>query len=212
MLTLHHLNDSRSQRILWLLEELGAPYEMVRYQRDPQTRLAPPELAKIHPLGKSPIIVDGDIKIAESAAIVDYLIRRYGQGNGKPAMMPAPGSAEYEAYNEWLHYSEGSAMLPLMLNLYVSRLKEAGAPLHPRIDSELANHLGYIDGALKGREFFVGPSLTGADIQMSFVGEMAKVFVKLGPYPNLPAWLTRMHARPAFQRSVEKGGAYRVAK
>ncbi len=216
MLTLHHLNDSRSQRILWLLEELGAPYEMVRYQRDPQTRLAPPELAKIHPLGKSPIIVDGDIKIAESAAIVDYLIRRYGQGNGKasgkPAMMPAPGSADYEAYNEWLHYSEGSAMLPLMLNLYVSRLKEAGAPLHPRIDSELANHLGYIDGALKGREFFVGPSLTGADIQMSFVGEMAKVFEKLGPYPDLAAWLSRMHARPAFQRSVEKGGAYRFAK
>jgi glutathione S-transferase len=208
MLTLHHLNDSRSQRVLWLLEELGAPYEMVRYQRNPQTRLAPPELAKIHPLGKSPIIVDGDIKIAESGAIVDYLIRRHGKG----AMMPAQGSAEYEAYQEWLHYSEGSAMLPLMLNLYVSRLKEAGAPLHPRIDSELANHLGYIDGALQGREFFVGRSLTGADIQMSFVGEMAKVFDKLGPYPNLSAWLSRMHARPAFQRSVEKGGAYRFAK
>jgi glutathione S-transferase len=208
MLTLHHLNDSRSQRILWLLEELGAPYEMVRYQRNPQTRLAPPELAKIHPLGKSPIIVDGDIKIAESAAIVDYLIRRYGKG----AMMPARESAEYEAYNEWLHYSEGSAMLPLMLNLYVSRLKEAGAPLHPRIDSELANHLGYTDCALQGREFFVGSSLTGADIQMSFVGEMAKVFDRLEPYPNLAAWLSRMHARPAFQRSVEKGGTYRFAK
>ena len=208
MLTLHHLNDSRSQRVLWLLEELDAPYEMVRYQRNPQTRLAPPELAKIHPLGKSPIIVDGDIKIAESGAIVDYLVRRHGKG----AMMPAHGSAEYEAYQEWLHYSEGSAMLPLMLNLYVSRLKEAGAPLHPRIDGELANHLGYIDGALQGREFFVGRSLTGADIQMSFVGEMAKVFDKLGPYPNLSAWLSRMHARPAFQRSVEKGGAYRFAK
>ncbi len=208
MLTLHHLNDSRSQRVLWLLEELGAPYEMVRYQRNPQTRLAPPELAKIHPLGKSPIIVDGDIKIAESGAIVDYLVRRHGKG----AMMPAHGSAEYEAYQEWLHYSEGSAMLPLMMNLYVSRLKEAGAPLHPRIDGELANHLGYIDGALQGREFFVGRSLTGADIQMSFVGDMAKVFDKLGPYPNLSAWLSRMHARPAFQRSVEKGGAYRFAK
>jgi glutathione S-transferase len=103
-------------------------------------------------------------------------------------------------------------MLPLMLNLYVSRLKEAGAPLHPRIDSELANHLGYTDRALQGREFFVGSSLTGADIQMSFVGEMAKVFDKLGPYPNLAAWLSRMHARAAFQRSVEKGGAYRFAK
>jgi glutathione S-transferase len=106
----------------------------------------------------------------------------------------------------------GRGGLPLMLNLYVSRLKEAGAPLHPRIDSEMANHLGYVDGALKGREFFVGNSLTGADIQMSFVGDMAKVFNKLGPYPNLSAWLLRMHARPAFQRSIEKGGAYRFAK
>ena len=202
MLTLHHLNDSRSQRILWLLEELGTPYEMKRYQRNAETRLAPPELAKIHPLGKSPVITDGDIDIAESGAIVDYIIRRYGKG----AMMPAPGSADYETYNEWLHYSEGSAMLPLMLNLYVGRLKEAGAPLHPRIDSEIANHLGYVDGALKGREFFVGPSLTGADIQMSFVGEMAKVFGKLEPYPNLAAWLTRMHARPAFQRRSRRAG------
>ena len=212
MLTLHHLNDSRSQRVLWLLEELGLPYEIKHYQRNAETRLAPPELAKIHPLGKSPVITDGDTTIAESGAIVDYIIRRYGQGKDKPAMMPALGSADYEAYNEWMHYSEGSAMLPLLLNLYVGRLKEAGAPLHPRIDSELANHLGYVDRALKGRDFFVGPSLSGADIQMSFVGEMAKVFDKLAPYPNLAAWLTRMHARPAFQRSVEKGGAYRFAK
>jgi glutathione S-transferase len=208
MLTLHHLNDSRSQRILWLLEELGVPYEMKRYQRNAQTRLAPPELEAVHPLGKSPVITDGDVTIAESGAVVDYIIRHYGEGR----LMPKPGSADYEAYYEWLHYSEGSAMLPLMLNLYVSRLKEAGAPLHPRIDSEMANHLGYVDGALKAREYFVGNSLTGADIQMSFVGEMAKVFDKLAPYPNLSAWLSRMHARPAFQRSVEKGGAYRFAK
>jgi len=212
MLTLHHLNDSRSQRILWLLEELGTPYEIKRYQRDARTRLAPPELIEVHPLGKSPVITDGDLRIAESAAVVDYIIRRYGQGNGKPAMMPALGSAEYESYNEWLHYSEGSAMLPLMLNLYVSRLKEAGAPLHPRIDSEIANHLGYVDGALKGRKFFIGNSLSGADIQMSFVGDMASAFDRLGPYPSLTAWLARMHARPAFQRSIENGGAYRFAK
>jgi glutathione S-transferase len=108
MLTLHHLNDSRSQRILWLLEELGTAYEIVRYQRNAETRLAPPELKAVHPLGKSPVITDGDVRIAESAAVVDYVIRRYGKG----AMMPAPGSAEHEAYNEWLHYSEGSAMLP----------------------------------------------------------------------------------------------------
>ena len=212
MLTLHHLNDSRSQRILWLLEELGTPYEMKKYQRDATTRLAPPELMAVHPLGKSPVITDGNVKIAESGAIVDYLIRRYGQGKDKGQLMPAPDSAEFEPYHEWLHYSEGSGMLPLMLNLYVSRLKEAGAPLHPRIDSEIANHLGYVEGALKGREFFIGASLTGADIQMSFVAEMAKAFKKLGPYPDLSAWLTRMHARPAFQRSVEKGGAYRFAQ
>jgi glutathione S-transferase len=216
MLTLHHLNDSRSQRILWLLEELGTPYEMKKYQRDATTRLAPPELMAVHPLGKSPVMTDGNVKIAESGAIVDYLIRRYGSGNakgsGKAALMPAPDGADYEPYNEWLHYAEGSGMLPLMLNLYVSRLKEAGAPLHPRIDSEIANHLGYVEGALEGREFFIGTSLTGADIQMSFVAEMAGIFKKLGPYPNLSGWLTRMHARPAFRRSIEKGGAYRFAQ
>jgi glutathione S-transferase len=208
MLTLHHLNDSRSQRILWLLEELGTSYEMKFYQRDARTRLAPPELTAIHPLGKSPVITDGDLKIAESGAIVDYLIRTYGNGR----LMPKVGTAEYETYNEWLHYAEGSAMLPLMLNLYVSRLKEAGGPLHPRIDSELANHLGYADRALEGREFFVGDALTGADIQMSFVGEMADVFERLSSFPNLKRWLSRMHARPAFQRGIEKGGAYRFAR
>ncbi|GAC1632640.1 MAG: glutathione S-transferase family protein [Bradyrhizobium sp.] len=207
MLTLHHLNDSRSQRILWLLEELGTPYEIKRYQRDPQTRLAPPELKAVHRLGKSPVITDGPVRIAESGAMVDYLIRRYGKGR----MMPSPGSADYEAYNEWLHYAEGSAMLPLMLNLYVGRLKEAGAPLHPRIESEIANHLGYVDAALKGREFLRGNALTGADILMSFVGDMAKVSDRLGPYPDLGAWLSRMHARPAFQRSIQQGGPYRFA-
>src|SRR5437870_9351309 len=151
---------------------------MKRYQRNAETRLAPPELKEVHPLGKSPVITDGDVRIAESAAIVDYIIRRYSKG----AMMPAPDSAEYEAYNEWLHYSEGSAMLPLMLNLYVSRLKEAGSPLHPRIESEIANHLGYIEGALGKREFFVGPSLSGADIQMSFVAEVARSFRKRAAY------------------------------
>jgi glutathione S-transferase len=207
MLTLHHLNDSRSQRILWLFEELGVPYELKKYQRNAQTRLAPPELKGVHPLGKSPVISDGDLVIAESGALVDYIIRRYGNG----AMMPEIGSRDYEVYNEWMHYAEGSAMLPLLLHLYVGRLKEAGAPLHPRIDSEIANHLGYVDRALEGRKFFVGSALSGADIQMSFVGETAKAFDKLGPYSNLSAWLRRMHARPAFQCSVEKGGAYRFA-
>ena len=205
MLILHHLNDSRSQRILWLLKELGTPYEMQRYRRDARTRLAPPELEAVHPLGKSPVIADGHVRIAESGAIVDDLIRRYGQGR----LMPTHDSPDFERYNEWLHYAEGSAMLPLMLNLYVGRLKEAGVPLYLRINSETANHLGYVDRALEGREFLVGETLTGADIQMSFVAEMAEAFDKLGPYPNLSAWLGRMHARPAFRRSIEKGGAYR---
>ncbi len=208
MLTLHHLNDSRSQRILWLLEELGAPYDLKHYRRDAQTRLAPPELATVHPLGKSPVIVDGDVTLVESGAIVDYLIRRHGAASG---LRPQEGTAAFEAYQEWLHYAEGSAMLPLMLNLYVGRLKEAGAPLHPRIDSEIANHLGYIDARLAGRDFLVGDALTGADVQISFVGEMAKVFGKLQPYPALAAWIARLHARPAFQRSIEKGGPYRYA-
>jgi glutathione S-transferase len=197
MLTLHHLNDSRSQRILWLLEELGTPYEMKKYQRDATTRLAPPELMAVHPLGKSPVITDGNVRIAESGAIVDYLIRRYGKENdrqsGKAALMPAPDSADFEPYQEWLHYSEGSGMLPLMLNLYVGRLKEAGAPLHPRIDSEISNHLGYVEGALRGREFFIGTSLTGADIQMSFVAEMAKVFKKARTLSQ-PQRLAHAHA------------------
>ncbi|MBI5129634.1 MAG: glutathione S-transferase [Rhodopseudomonas palustris] len=207
MLTLHHLNDSRSQRILWLLEELGTPYELKRYQRDATTRLAPPELAAVHPLGKSPVITDGDLTLVESGAIVDYILRRHGAGSG---LRPAEGTPAFEAYQEWLHYAEGSAMLPLMLQLYTSRLKDAAAPLQPRIDSEIANHLGFIEGALKGREYFVGTSLTGADIMMSFVAEVAGSFGKLGPYPTMSAWIGRMHARPAFRRSVEKGGAYRM--
>ncbi|MGO3928957.1 glutathione S-transferase family protein [Rhodopseudomonas pseudopalustris] len=207
MLTLHHLNDSRSQRILWLLEELGTPYELKRYQRDATTRLAPPELKAVHPLGKSPVITDGDLTLVESGAIVDAILRRYGAGSG---LRPAESTPAFEAYQEWLHYAEGSAMLPLMLQLYTSRLKDAAAPLQPRIDSEIANHLEFIEGALKGRQFFVGDSLTGADIMMSFVAELAGSFGRLGTYPELAAWIARMHARPAFRRSVEKGGAYRM--
>jgi glutathione S-transferase len=207
MLVVHHLNDSRSQRILWLLEELHTPYELKRYQRDSETRLAPPELKAVHPLGKSPVITDNGRTIAESGAIVEYILRTYGHG----ALQPAAGSVAYDQHLEWLHYAEGSAMLPLMLNLYVGRLGAAGAPLHPRIESELANHLGYVDAALQGHDYLLGDTLTGADIQMSFVGEMAKAARKLEPYPALAAWVTRLQARPAFQRSIEKGGAYRFA-
>jgi len=207
MIVVHHLNDSRSQRILWLLEELGLPYEIKNYQRDAQTRLAPPELKKVHPLGKSPVVTDGNRTIIESGAIIDYLIRRHGRGR----LQPAPETPAYDEYVQWMHYAEGSAMLPLMLNLYAMRLGEAAAPLMPRIEDEIANHLGYIDSALKGRQFLVGDSLTGADIQMSFVGEVAGAFGKRAQYPNLDAWTRRLHERPAYKKALERGGAYNLA-
>jgi glutathione S-transferase len=208
MLIVHHLNESRSQRVLWLMEELGAPYELKKYARDAQTRLAPPELKAIHPLGKSPVITDGNRAVHETGAIIDYVIRRHG--NGK--LQPDPASADYDVYQQWLHYSEGSAMLPHMLNMYVGRLKEAGAPLHPRIESEIANHDGFVDAYLQGREFFVGNDLTGADIAMSFVGEVSRAQKKLEAYPNFNAWLDRMHARPAWKRALEKGGEYQLGR
>ena len=151
MLTVHHLNESRSQRVLWLLEELGTPYELKIHYRDKQTRLAPPELKAIHPLGKSPVITEGARTVHETGAIVDYIIRHHGGAR----LQPPRNTPEYESYMQWLHYGEGSAMLPLMLEMYVGRLKDAGAPLHPRIQSESANHLGYCEQALEGRSFFV---------------------------------------------------------
>jgi glutathione S-transferase len=208
MITVHHLNDSRSQRILWLLEELGLPYQIERYQRDAKTRLAPPELKSVHPLGKSPVITDDGRTLNESGAIIDYLIRRHGKGR----LQPDPKTPAYDEYQQWLHYAEGSAMLPLLLNLYVSRLGEAGAPLKPRIDSEIANHLGYLDGALKRRDYLLGKDFTGADIQMSFVGELAEAFGKRAPHPHLDAWTKRLHERPAYHWALEKGGAYALAR
>ncbi len=205
MIVVHHLNDSRSQRVLWLLEELGLPYDIEFYQRDATTRLAPPELKAVHPLGKSPVITDNGQTVAESGAIVDYLIRHYGNGR----LQPSTGWPEYEIYQQWLHYAEGSAMLPLMLKLYVSRLGEAGAPLAPRIDSEIANHMGYIDQSLQGRQWLVGDDLTGADIQMSFVGEAARGL--RAAYPNIDAWVKRFQSRPAYRKALERGGPYSMA-
>ncbi|MET3663453.1 glutathione S-transferase [Caulobacter sp. 1776] len=204
MLTVHHLNESRSQRILWLLEELAVPYEIVAHTRDAKTRLAPPSLLAVHPLGKSPVVVDGDLTIIESGAIIDYVIRRHGAGR----LAPDPASADYDRYQQWLHYAEGSAMLPLMLNMYVGRLGEAGAPLHPRIQSEIANHLSFVDDHLAGREVFVGEGLTGADVQMSFVPEVARAMGKLADYPHMAAWIGRMHARPAWKAALDKSGPY----
>jgi glutathione S-transferase len=202
MIQVHHLNNSRSHRILWLLEELGLGYEVIGYQRDPVTSLAPPELKRIHPLGKSPVLVDGGRVVIESGAIIDYLIQTHGRGR----LAPATGSDDWVAYIQWLHFAEGSAMLPLMLGLYCGRIGEAAAPVLPRIKSEVANHLGYLDGALDGRDFLVGTELTGADIQTSFVLEAARG--ALAPFPNLVRYLAGLHARPAYARAVERGGPY----
>lgn len=207
MLVVHHLNESRSQRILWLLEELGAPYEITFHQRDAETRLAPPELVAVHPLGKSPVIVDDGRVVHESGAIIDYIIRKHG---GRLA--PAPGTTEHEAYLQWLHYAEGSAMLPLMMLMYVIRLGEAGAPLHPRIESEIANHMSYVEGALAGRDYLLGSEPTGADVQMSFIPEVLKAFGKLDAYPNMAAWIERIHARPAWKAGLDKGGPYALGR
>ena len=207
MITVHHLENSRSQRVLWLLEELEAPLGVVPYARDAATRLAPPELAAVHPLGKSPVIEDGATRIAESGAIVEYLCHTLAGGR----LARRPADADWPDYIEWLHYAEGSAMLPLMLNMYVARLGEAGAPLHPRISAEIDNHLNYVEGRL-GEAFFLGDRFSGADVQMSFVAEVARAFGRLAARPKFDAWLDRMHARPAWLRALERGGAYALGR
>lgn len=204
MLKVHHLNNSRSQRILWLLEEIGMPYEIVKYQRMTPVPLAPPELKQVHPLGKSPVIEDGNRRIAESGAIVEYLIDTYGKGKFKPA----EGSDDHWKYIEWMHFAEGSAMLPLLMALYTGMLGDAAAMLKPRVDSEISNHLSYMEDAIKGCDFFVGNELTGADIMLLFVTEAAGA--RLEPYPALVAYRKRMQDRPAYKRGIEKGGPYQL--
>jgi glutathione S-transferase len=207
MIVVHHLNDSRSQRILWLLEELQLPYAVERYQRDPRTRRAPPELKAIHPLGKSPVIADNGKVVAESGAIIDYVIRHHGGGR----LQPDPSSAAYDDYQHWLHYAEGSAMTALMILGRAMTLGDAAAPLRPGVDAEVANHLGYIDAKLEGRQYLLGDALTAADIQLSFVGELAAARVGLSGYPNIASWVRRFQARPAYKAAVARGGAYGYA-
>lgn len=204
MITVHHLNNSRSQRILWLLEELGQDYEIKNYQRDATTNLAPDSLKAVHPLGKSPVITDNGTTVAESGTIVEYLIRKYGRDK----LMPREDSADFVPYLHWLHYAEGSAMLPVMLTLYTIRLGDAAAPLRPRIESEIQSHFGYLEQALGNRDFFVGNHLTGADIQITFVLEAAKSLGLLSPFKGLTAYLARMQAREAYKRGIERGGKY----
>ncbi|CAD6548382.1 glutathione S-transferase [Paraburkholderia metrosideri] len=221
MLTVHHLNNSRSQRVLWLLEELGVPYEIKRYQRDPKTMLAPPELRAVHPLGKSPVITDDGQTIAESGAIIEYLIGKYGQGR----FAPAAGTPEHLRYTYWLHYAEGSAMPPLLLKLVALRIASAPMPFFAKpiarkiagtlqssfIDPQLKLHLGYIDKELSKTGWFVGNDFTAADVQMSFPLEAGTARGGMeGQLPAITGFLKRIHARPAYQRALERGGKYDI--
>ncbi|KUR78436.1 glutathione S-transferase family protein [Novosphingobium sp. Fuku2-ISO-50] len=203
-IVVHHLNNSRSQRVLWLLEELGVPYEIRHYSRDAVTNLAPPELKAVHPLGKSPLLeIDGRV-IEESGAIVQVLCERYGKG----AWLPAPGSDDALRHLELMHFAEGSAMTPILLNLYVGRLGEGGAPLKPRIDEQLAAHFGYLEAILRPSGHFVGDDWTGADVMLSFPAEIAVMQGGADAWPKLAAFVESIHARPAWQRARAKGGAY----
>jgi glutathione S-transferase len=207
VITVHHLDDSRSQRILWLLEELGVPYEIKQHKRDPKTRLAPPALKDVHPLGKSPVIEDDGRVVAESGAIIEYILRRYGQGR----LQPSASSASYDAYVHWMHYAEGSAMPSLVVRINVARVGDAAAAALPRLDAEIALQLAYIDGALSGHDYILGNDFTAADIQLSFVGELAAARFGIEQYPNIKAWVQRFQARPAYRAALARGGAYSFA-
>jgi glutathione S-transferase len=201
---MHHLNNSRSQRILWLLEELGADYKIQHHQRDAVTNLAPPELLAVHPLGKSPVIDDGGQIVYESAAICEYLCERHGGAH----LVPARGTDDHVRYTEYMHFAEGSAMTPILLNLYTNRLGEAAAPLAPRINEQLQSHFAFMEAQLNEHGHYVGSSLTAADIMMSFPAEIAVMQGLAADKPKLTAFVTWCHAQPAWQRAREKGGAY----
>ena len=203
-LIVHHLNNSRSQRILWLLEEIGAPYEVKFYDRDATTNLAPPELIAVHPLGKSPVISDGDRVIIESGAITEYLCERHGGGH----LVPERGTDDHVSHLEWLHFAEGSAMTPILLRIYTARLGEAAAPLEPRISQQLDAHFSYMESRVGENGHFIGDNLSAADIMLSFPAEIAIMQGMAPRYPKLANFVNACHARPAWQRAREKGGAY----
>jgi glutathione S-transferase len=207
MIRVHHLNNSRSQRVLWLLEELLLPYEVVPYQRDTRSMLAPESLKRIHPLGKSPVIEDGSRVLPETGAIVTYLVSNYG-----PNLAPESSSDLYWRYIYWLHYAEGSAMLPLLLKLVLNRLGLLGWPARGFVNRQLTLHLDYLEGELSTRSWFVGEQFTGADIMMSFPLEAAAQRAGLNASrPKLWDFLQRIHARPAYRKALEKGGPYAFA-
>jgi|EP01034_Spumella_vulgaris_P035280 glutathione S-transferase len=223
MIVVHHLNNSRSQRVLWLLEELGLEYDIVRYQRDPKTMLAPPSLRAIHPLGKSPVITDGDATVAESGAIIEYLVEKYGNGR----LVPPAGSADKRRWTYFLHYAEGSAMAPLLMKLVFDRVESSPAPFFVKpiakaiagkvkgsyILPQIEQHLDYLEGELGKTEWFAGAEFSAADVQMSFPLEAAASRGGLArSRPRLMAFLDRIHARPAYQRALEKGGPYELLR
>jgi glutathione S-transferase len=202
MIRLHHLNRSRSHRIFWLLEEIGQPYEIVSYERDTTTNLAPAELLAVHPLGKSPMIeLDGRL-ITESGAIVEILCQKFA-----PQMIPDAGTDTYFSHLEMMHFAEGSAMTPILLNLYVGRLKDAGAPLHPRINAELDSHFSYMESVLRPSGHFVLDHLSAADVMLSFPAEVALRLGRGADYPALAKFVETIQDRPAYKRAMEKGNS-----
>jgi len=204
MITVHHLNNSRSQRILWLLEELGLDYEIAHYTRDAKTNRAPDSLKAIHPLGKSPLITDKGMTIAETGAIIVYLLDHYGNGR----LRPEKGTQAYQDYVHFLHFAEGSAMLPLLLALYTGFLGEAAAPIQPMIMKEIEGILDYCEYRLTRADWFAGDEMTGADINMIFPLEAAKARGRLKGYTACNAFVEKVHAREAYQRGLERGGDY----
>ena len=204
MITVHHLNDSRSQRILWLCEELEIGYDIKFYSRDLITRLAPPELKAVHPLGKSPVLEDAGRIVTESGAITDYIIRRHGGGR----LAPTPGSDAHETYLEWLHFAEGLAMTPFLLALYTARLGKAAAPLQPRIQEQIGAHVAYFSQVLGSNDWLVENTLSGADIMMSFIAEIATAQGLGAHFPNIAAYAKRLQDRPAWQAAAAKTEPY----
>lgn len=221
MIVVHHLNNSRSQRILWLLEELGLEYEVKRYERDPKTMLAPPELKAVHPLGKSPVITEGDLTVAESGAIIEYLVDTHGHGR----LAPERGNPDRLRYTYWLHYAEGSAMLPLLLKLVFNRVETAPMPFFVKpfakgiarrvkgkfVEPQIVQHLDYMNNELAATGWFAGAEFSAADVQMSFPLEAAAERGGLDQkWPHLTAFLQRIHERPAYKRALERGGEYGI--
>ena len=221
MLTLHHLENSRSQRILWLLEELGVDYKIKRYKRDPKTSLAPPSLMKVHPLGKSPVITDDDITVAESGAIIEYLVGTYDDGR----LLPPENTPERLAYTYWLHYAEGTIMPFLLLSLILGKIETAPMPFFIKpvargitgkvrsgfLNQNITRNLEFMEMTLNQSTWFCGEAMTAADIQMSFPVEAAEVRTDLArDYPSLKAWLERIHALPAYRAALKKGGPYEL--